>query len=625
MRPLDLGPPDGGDPATRRQVPAGSPRTSRGGLLAVALLAAVPFAGTLGHGFTFDDVPVVCRNRHLASLRSLPDLLTHGEWAGAGYTLRAYRPLTGATFALNRAAGGLTPWGFHLVNVLLHAAAAVCVLLLAASWGATPVAALAAAAIFAVHPIHAEAVASVVGRRDELATLFLLCMTLAHRRAAAAGGPRVALAWAAYAAAMFSKEIGVVGIALVAAQDLLLPDPAPRHRTRATLYAGYAVAIALYLGAYAHALGGFALPVVPFVDNPVAHASASVRVLTALAVLWKGVALQLAPAAQSPDWSYDSIALATSAADPRVIAAIALLAAWTAIAVRFRTRAPAIALSLVWYLAPLFPVSNVPFAIGTLFGERLLYASSVGAAVAFGMGAGALADRLRARVTIPVAAGVVVLLGALTARQAATWRDDATLFSAAVRVVPRSAKVRVKLAELALEGGRPAEAVAEARAAIAILPGIERARIVAARALRAEGRDGEALGLLREELAMTPASADALHVTGAILRDAGRVDEAAAAWQRAVSADPAHVGALTDLGAYRLLRGDPDGAEELLLAAVRADPGQASAWYDLALAREARGDRRGAREALAEFVRAAGPEDAAEVARVRATTLDLPR
>ncbi len=588
----------------------------------MALLAAVPYLHTLGHDFAFDDGAIIRKNRFIGSI---PDLVTHGEWAGAGYDVRNYRPLTGVTYAINHAVGGFSPWGYHLVNVLLHAAVAACVLLLAMSWGAPPIAALAAAAIFAVHPIHAEAVANVVGRKELLATLLLLAMALAHRRAAASGGVRVGLAWLAYAGAMFAKEIGVVGIAIVAAQDLLVPDAQPpRRRARLALYAGHAIALVLYLAVYSRMLGGIAAPIVPFVDNPAAHAGSGVRVLTAIAVIWKGISLQLAPIAQSPDYSYDSIALAKSVADPRFIAAVAVLAAWAALAIHLRKRVPALAMSLVWYASPLFPVSNLAFPVGTIFGERLLYASSVGSAIAFALAAVALRSDVARRARAAAVLTVVVLLAALTVRQAATWKDDDTLFAAALRAVPRSAKVRVKLAEQALQADRPAEAEIQARAALEILPSIERARTLAARALYSLDRPDEALALLGEELRIVPDFADALYVTGAILRDRGRTDEAAGYWERALASNPGNALALSDLGAYRLTRGDPASAEKLLSAAVGADAHQASAWYNLALAREARGDVNGAREALVEFVRNAGPAYAAEAKRARAK-LDLAR
>jgi hypothetical protein len=140
----------------------------------VALLAAAVFAHTLPFDFVYDDVPVILRNEHLHSLAAWREILA-GPWWSSGL----YRPLTSLTFAINWAMGGGSPWPFHLTNVLAHAAASVLVLLLAKRL-LPPAAALAAALLFAVHPVHVEAVANLVGRAEVLATLFTVAAALLY-------------------------------------------------------------------------------------------------------------------------------------------------------------------------------------------------------------------------------------------------------------------------------------------------------------------------------------------------------------------------------------------------------------------------------------------------------------
>jgi Flp pilus assembly protein TadD len=587
---------------------------------AAALVAILAYAATLAHGFAFDDGIVIERNRLIRSLSRIPDLFRGGEWAGGGLEARAYRPLASATYALNYAVGALTPWGYHLANVILHALTSAGILLLALRWRAPLAAAGLAALVFAAHPVHVEAVANIAGRKDVLATLFLVSMAIAHPWALRRRGAALAVPLLAYAAAMFSKEIGVVGLALVAAQDLLVPDErvSSTRRARITLYGGYAAALALYLVAYARALGGIGAPdAVPFVDNPAAHAGTAARLLTGAAVLWKGLALQLLPIRLSPDYSYDAIPIAASALDPRAIAAVLAFVAWGAAGIRLRRRVPAVLLGLVWYLIPLLPASNLPFAVGTIFGERLLYAPSIGFAIVAALALDAALARAAPRARVAVAAGLALVLGAATVRYAATWASDATLFTAAARSVPRSAKVQVKLAEVALVGRRPADALAHAEAALAILPNLERVRPLVARALAAMDRLPDAVAVAREELRMRPHDPDALYVMGTLLRDQGQIDEAAGTWRRAIGESPPHSGAYADLCTLHLMRGESALAEELCDAAVAADERQANAWYNLGLMRGARGDRRGSRSAFEQFLASAGPEYAVEAEGVR--------
>ena len=119
------------------------------------------------------------------------------------------------------------------MNVLWHVAATLLVFALAAELLA-PAAALAAALVFAVHPVHVEAVANSVGRLELMTAVWVLAALLAHRR-----GSRLAPAF--YALALLSKENAVVFLALAVASDRLLSTKwRETLRERRWLYASYA-------------------------------------------------------------------------------------------------------------------------------------------------------------------------------------------------------------------------------------------------------------------------------------------------------------------------------------------------------------------------------------------------
>ncbi|BDG06848.1 tetratricopeptide repeat protein [Anaeromyxobacter oryzae] len=635
--------------------------------LAALLAGALTYAPTLRHGFAFDDGIVIVKNRLIRTLEALPSLVSSTEWAGGGLLVRAWRPLTDATYALNHAASGLAPWSYHLANALLHGLVAALVVLVAVRLGVGAHAAGIAGLLFAVHPIHVEAVANVVGRKDLLATAFLLAMVLAHRWGARRGGTALALAPLAYAAAMLSKEVGAVGIALVGLLDLLIPEPAgggeggddpggvrelPPHpgplprggrgdgftkRRGVVLYACHAVVLGIYLLLYRAVTAGAHDPI-PFEDNPAASAPGAVRLLTAVAVVGKGLLLQLLPVRLSPDYSFDAIPVVATPLDPRFLAAAALLAGWAAAgAWAWRRRGAPLGLAaLAWYLVALLPASNLLFPIGTIFGERLLYLPSVATAVLAGVAVAAASasgrpERGAARTRGPESggppwwpraalAGVALLAGALTVatvRYAAAWESDRTLFEHAARVVPRSSKVQHKLAVVRLEAGDPEGALAAIERALALRPGTAALEIVHAEILRALHRPDDEAAALERALAAAPSDPDALYALGRRARDEGRLDEAERYWRRALAERREHASALADLSTLALVRGDADAALPLALRAVDADERQASAWYNLGLMYRARGDATRARDAFARFVASAGPEYAAEAGAVR--------
>lgn len=599
--------------------------TLRAAAFAVFLAGTAVYLPSTSHGFAFDDEIVIVKNRYLGTEGGLSSLVSHTEWAGGGITVRAWRPLTALTYAANHAVSALRPWSYHLANALLHGLVSLLLLFLALRFGLAAPAAALSALLFAVHPVHVEAVANVVGRKDVLATLFLGTMLLAHGWAARGGSLRLAAPVAAYAAAMFSKEVGAVGLGLALLWEWLAADSpwraggAVRHRAT-WLHCAYAVALAAYLALYRAVAGGISFGAIPFEDNPAAHASTAARLMTAVAAVGKGLAVQLWPAGQSPDWSYASFPVVTSGADPRFFVTCVLLAAWGAIAIRARASSPVILFALGWYGAALAPAANVLFPVGTIYGERLLYLPSAGLAMALGWAIHRLGQRVPPPFTAAsrVAAGLAVAaLAVATLRYSAAWRDERHLFEWAARSAPGSVKVHHKLAGALLADGRPDEALSEVDRSLQILPEYGRGWFARAEVLRRLGRRPAAEAALRRAAELRPNDPDVLHALGRQELEAGRLDAAAALWMRTVTASPSHAAALADLSSFHMARGASDSAVYFGERAVAAAPELASAWYNLGILYGARGNASRSRAALERFVATAGPDFAREAEAVR--------
>src|SRR5512143_1191776 len=182
--------------ATTGPSPTADRRRARWAFAAIALLAALPYLNALGGDFVFDDVGVIRDNP--AVQRDAPwRVFTTVYEPGA-----LYRPLTMLSYVANaRADRG--PLGFHAVNVALHVAVAIAFYALALQLLAAPHAAWIAAALFAVHPIHTEAVSGIVGRAELLAALAGLAALLALTEALDATGPArrrwLVASWTAFA------------------------------------------------------------------------------------------------------------------------------------------------------------------------------------------------------------------------------------------------------------------------------------------------------------------------------------------------------------------------------------------------------------------------------------------
>ncbi|MBM3315194.1 glycosyltransferase family 39 protein, partial [candidate division WOR-3 bacterium] len=228
-------------------------RTRRGVALLlgfVALVAVVQYLPTLGYGFVWDDSQLIAGNRLLAGSGPL-EVFGRGFWAGSpeparGSAAAYYRPLTNLSFWLDLHVAGGAAWLFHLVNVVLNAAAAVLVTLLIWELLRSGIWAALGGLLFACHPSHVESVAFISGRTDLLVAVFTTAAGFALLRSLRKRDPRWwTVVLAGYALALLSKETALLFPLLVAVAPLLTRT---RYSTRYWLLLAAAVLIAgLYL------------------------------------------------------------------------------------------------------------------------------------------------------------------------------------------------------------------------------------------------------------------------------------------------------------------------------------------------------------------------------------------
>ncbi|MCH7683917.1 MAG: hypothetical protein IIB35_09445, partial [Gemmatimonadetes bacterium] len=204
------------------------------------VVACLVFANASRNGWAVDDIPVVRDNPAAHSIGAALDAAFSPYWPANpdGSSWGLYRPAAVVSYAVDWTVSGGRPWWFHVVNVLLHGLVTALVVVVAGAW-LLPVGALGAGLLFAIHPVHVEAVANVVGRAEILAALGLLTAVLTARRYRRAAYRGTARLWflatmAAVAFALLSKENAVVAVVFLALDHLL--DEEPSHRPMAELY-----------------------------------------------------------------------------------------------------------------------------------------------------------------------------------------------------------------------------------------------------------------------------------------------------------------------------------------------------------------------------------------------------
>jgi tetratricopeptide (TPR) repeat protein len=631
--------------------------------LAVPLLALLAGAVALAlywptrsAPFVYDDVPYVRDNASIQRTDRWLELWTL-PYPPSRPELGLYRPVTATTYMADFARSGGAAPAFHATNVWLHAAASALAVLLVSQWGASRPAAAAAGVLFAVHPVHSEAVAWIVGRAEVLAAIGVMASALSwgwfRRRGRPAG---LVLASVAYFLALGAKETAAPLPAVLLLVEMLLAAgwlegsgwTRLSRQPRAWLpYAGFAAAFAAYAWLRVSALGSFSMveATTAFVGEP-----ASTRIVSAVAILGEYVRLCVLPVNLRVD--YSDFKFASPMAAPVLSGGLAV-AVLAAIAWRLRRRAPLVPLWAGWLLLFATVVSNLVVPIGAVLAERFVYLPSLGACVLAGLGLTGLAPPHRA----PVLRAAVLTLALMVAGGAAVltiernrdWSDPIRLFGAEVVRSPRSEKAWLNLAvERWARARSDDDAALLAAAESAFQSGIalrtpshrtlsgDQLRLVYfyGNYLQEHGRTEDALpryeqvaAWLETYPAMLGDVNPEFHVWfGAALEHSGRLADARAQYEQAAGRRPGWVVPLRNIGQLLLQQGRCDQAVDVYRRALAADAQFAIGYVNLGLCLSRLGRRTEALEVLEALGRTVTDSaDSAYYRGVLAEHLDLPR
>lgn len=497
---------------------------------AAALLALGP---VLRNGFVnWDDHANVLRNPWLGTPSALREAFTSTHYGH-------FQPLAWLSLSLDRALWGLDPFGFHLSNLLLHAAAAfVLFKLLEAVTADAPAAAL-GACLWAAHPLRVEPVAWVTERRELLATLFLLCSALLHVRGRRGG------ALLAYGAACLSKVTAAVFPFALIAYELWRGRRLAESAREKTAFLALS-ALTLGLGVRAQHVSGTAVPLSLFSPaDRLAQAAFGPGYYA-----WK----TLFPSALNPFVYADRLA-DPGGYYPYAALLLPLAAASWALRAR-RGFAPAAFAALLFLLPSLGFFKSGPQTAADRFAHMATIPLLLPAAFAF---ARSRAARLGAALS-------VLALVPLSRAQCAVWRDSVSLWTAAFE-----------------RSRRPPPLVLQNLAS----------------ALREAGREEQAAPLLARLSAEAPESPAAWALRGERSFEAGDLAGAEAAFRGALARNADMPGVRVNHGLALFRLGRHAEAEAEFARAAEQDPGSAEAWHNLGLCRARRGAAPEAEDALA--------------------------
>jgi tetratricopeptide (TPR) repeat protein len=524
------------NPAQKKML---SPGKLRAGLLLVLVAGYISYAATPTFEFAYDDFPQIVDNQRIQSAHFLPQYFTHQVWAQLkDQPQNLYRPIYLTWLLLNYSAFGNSAGGWHFVNLLLHLLMTALVYLLGRKvMPEEPLAALIGAAVFALHPIHVEAVAWVSAGTESLMSLLFVGSFLCYveyRR----GNERIG--WLAaslllFVAAILTKETAAVLPGVIACYELFLlrgqgpSDKKFRWTSLVVPFTAYLVVIGAYFVVRTHVLHGMAHRIsdVPF----------STSLLSWPWAIYFYLSQMIMPLALGPfyDVSYaHGFSLELLLLPLFVLAAVTAALWWWS-----RKAGTGVPLFLyAWLLLTLLPALAV-FTVMSRYEnvhDRYLYLPSVGFALLIGYAACVLFRRAQApdkTVILGTAAAVLlVVLGVATYRQTRYWQDNLTVFTRGVQVAPHNVLAKLNLTSELIRNQMLDGAFQVSRQAVQLDPNSPLALAAAGQAAYLVHQYPLAEEYYSRALTLAPPRVDELYYLGMTRIQTGRFSDALAVLQK---------------------------------------------------------------------------------------------
>jgi tetratricopeptide (TPR) repeat protein len=433
-------------------VPRTSPLNKSLGLI-VAAVAFLLYANTLNYNYALDDYSLIIENTVTQKgVKAIPEIFSTGYRSGYNsIDVQLYRPLSKAMFAVEWQLAPNKPELGHLINVLLFSLTCFVLFYMLSICLKGSLIPFIAALLFAAHPLHTEIVANIKSRDEILTLLFVLLSAISvfkYVKGKSIG--YLFLAVISYSISLFSKESAITFLAVIPLMIYFFTDT--KLSKIITAIAPLIIVTLIFLFIRSKILTG-GIAAVPMIDNYLYGIKDFIS-QKATAIFLMGVYLKLLffPYHLMADASYSQFPFVTAGDWRFILSAIAYIALIVFAILRFKKK-DIFSFSILYFLITASIISNVLFLIGTNYGERLMYAPSLGFCIAvaaliakvLGQKEKVVADKLSSFLktnikTIGVTAAIVLVYSFKTIARNGVWYDNMSLYENGVLDAPNSAR-----------------------------------------------------------------------------------------------------------------------------------------------------------------------------------------
>ncbi|XP_026764670.2 protein O-mannosyl-transferase TMTC4-like [Galleria mellonella] len=583
-------------------------------LLGIVFLSSLPFLFSLHGDFVFDDSEAIIKNKDILS-ESWFDCFYNDFWGTnikSNLSHKSYRPLTVLSFRLQYFLNGrsLSPFQFKVANLVCHIIC--CILVWQAFESMTKTlcipeknkyinTAYLASVVFAVHPVHVEAICGIVGRADILAAITFFLSFIAYNKAITT--QRVIYLSAAIllaAVSMLFKENGVTVlgfclcyeiVAKLQMKNITKQKNNYKYKYLHSMLRIVVTIVSIILLLYGRwILMGSAKPDFKPTDNPTAFSeNIYTKAGTYNYIYFLNSLLFIWPQWLCYDWSMGCIPIIRSTLDYRITLIILMFTYVVLILIAILNKQNKesfksfLILAIVLIVVPFLPAANILYPVGFVIAERILYIPSAGYCLLLTLGVNKIIARgetIKKMVFIFFLLLIFIYLLRCWQRSF-DWQNEYQLFISGLSVCPLNAKVHYNVAKVADAANQTEWAIAEYKESIRLYPEYYQALNNLANLFKNQKQFPEAESYLRTALKYKQDFSAAWMNLGIVLASTNRFTESENAYKNALKYRKNYPDCYYNLGNLYLSMNKTQNAIENWTQAIHLNSKHVLAWINL--------------------------------------------
>lgn len=539
----------------------------------IPMIAILIYIPSFNADFTLDDVLIVEDNTFVKSLDQIPAIWTSHYWAGKvdATDTGLYRPLTLTTYNLQYALTGESPAAFHILNILLHALVCLMVMTMASLLFLDFRLVIISGLLFAIHPIHTEAVAGIVGRAEILAALFILTSMVCYHQWRQKGEIKwLVLMLVSTLAAITSKEHGFLMIAIMALQETyyyFTTKTFSWSERKKWIAFGSVAILSLGMWMVRSSITG------PTASHELwANVGSADLMATSVRTSAEYIGLHLWPFPLSADYWIDEVPI-VGFGNVKVLLGVFVILGMLSLAYYLRRKLPVASWGILFFFLMLLPVSNFVFAAGFLKAERILYIPSIGLILLMSVMLTKVLDLKSGRIPGFILLGLFLLLFTWRSwTRSGDWKNNYTLAVATLQTSPNSPRFNNMMGLELRAQNKNDEALAFFEKAVQANPNHVPALVNLGMQYSYFNRQQEAGDLLEKALTLEPGTLATYANLMSVYRTTGAHDKNIAIAEKAMQRFPQSAAIMWNAANAYQLAGNMARANEIRAKALAIDP-----------------------------------------------------